>query len=63
MQAPWAEPQERFTLLFEQFTVEVLLASTNVSQASELLGIDWETAHEIMGRGQSGVWNGGNWMR
>jgi transposase len=30
--------------------VEVLLASASVSQACELLGIGWETAHEMMGR-------------
>ena len=50
MQVPWAEPQGRFTLLFERFTVDVLLASASVSQACELLGIGWETAHEIMRR-------------
>jgi len=62
MQVPWAEPQGRFTLLFERFAVEVLLASASVSQACELLGIGWETAHEMMGRRWNGVWNGGNWM-
>ncbi len=50
MQVPWAEPQGRFTLLFERFAVEVLLASASVSQACELLDIGWETAHEIMRR-------------
>jgi transposase len=50
MQVPWAEPQGRFTLLFERFAVDVLLASASVSQACELLGIGWETAHEIMRR-------------
>jgi transposase len=50
MQVPWAEPQGRFTLLFERFTVDVLMASASVSQACELLGIGWETAHEIMRR-------------
>ena len=50
MQVPWAAPQGRFTLLFERFAVEVLLACASVSQACELLGIGWETAHEIMRR-------------
>ena len=50
MRVPWAEPQGRFTLLFERFAVEVLLASASVSQACELLGIGWETAHDIMCR-------------
>jgi len=50
MQVPWAAPQGRFTLLFERFGVEVLLASASVSQACELLGISWDTAQEIMRR-------------
>ncbi|MGH7942023.1 MAG: helix-turn-helix domain-containing protein [Limisphaerales bacterium] len=50
MQVPWAEPQGRFTLLFEKFALEVLQAAASVSQACELLGIGWETAHEIMRR-------------
>ena len=63
MPVPWAEPQGRFTLLFERFAVEVLLASASVSQACELLGIGWETAHEMMGRVESGAWSDGNWKR
>jgi transposase len=50
MKVPWAAPQGRFTLLFERFAVEVLLASATVSQACELLGIGWDTAQEIMRR-------------
>jgi transposase len=50
MSVPWAAPQGRFTLLFERFAVEVLLASASVSQACELLGIGWNTAQEIMRR-------------
>jgi transposase len=50
MQVPWAAPQGRFTVLFERFAVEVLLASASVSQACELLGLSWDTAQEIMGR-------------
>jgi transposase len=50
MHVPWAEPQGRFTLLFERFTLDVLLASASVSQACQLLGIGWETAQEIMRR-------------
>jgi len=50
MQVPWAVPQGRFTLLFERFAVEVLLACASVSQACELLGIGWDAAHEIMKR-------------
>jgi transposase len=50
MQVPWAAPQGRFTLLFERFAVEVLLASASISQGCELLGISWDTAQEIMRR-------------
>jgi transposase len=50
MTVPWAAPQGRFTLLFERFAVEVLLASASVSQACGLLGIGWDTAQEIMRR-------------
>jgi transposase len=50
MMVPWAVPQGRFTLLFEHFAVDVLLACASVSQACELLGIGWGGAHEIMSR-------------
>lgn len=50
MAVPWAEPQGRFTLLFERFVIDVLLASASVSHAGELLGLGWETVHEIMQR-------------
>ena len=50
MQVPWAAPQGRFTLLFERFAVDVLLACASVKQACELLGIGWDAAHEIMRR-------------
>jgi transposase len=50
MAVPWAEPQGRFTLLFERFVIDVLLASASVSHACELLGMGWETVHEIMQR-------------
>ena len=50
MKVPWAVPQGRFTLLFERFAVDVLLASASVSQACALLGIGWDTAQEIMRR-------------
>jgi transposase len=54
MQVPWAAPQGRFTLLFERFAVEVLLASASVSQACALLGLSWDTAQEIMRRAVQG---------
>jgi transposase len=50
MRVPWAAPQGRFTLHFEGFAIEVLLACASVKQACELLGIGWESAHELMKR-------------
>jgi len=50
MAVPWAATLGRFTLHFERFAIEVLLACASVSQACELLGIGWESAHEIMRR-------------
>lgn len=50
MPVPWAAPQGRFTLLFERFAVEVLLASATISQACGLLDIDWDAAQAIMRR-------------
>ena len=50
MRVPWAAPGGRFTLLFEGFAIEVLLASASVSQACGLLGIGWEAAQQIMER-------------
>jgi transposase len=50
MTVPWAAPQGRFTLHFERFAIEVLLACANVQAGCELLGIGWETGHELMKR-------------
>jgi len=48
--APWAEPGSRFTLAFDGYAIEVLLAARSLSSGSELLSIDWETAHRIRER-------------
>lgn len=50
MTGPWAAVPGRFTLLWERFAVEVLLACARVSQACERLGIGWDAAHEILKR-------------
>jgi transposase len=50
MRVPWAEPGGRFTLLFERFAIQVLLASATISQACGLLGIGWDAVQEIMRR-------------
>ena len=53
-EVPWAPPQGRFTVMFERFAVAVMLASGSLSQACELLGLSWDTAHEIMRRAVEG---------
>lgn len=46
----WAEPLGRFTKCFEQFAIELLLTSSNVEQASRLLGLSWDELHHILER-------------
>jgi transposase len=46
----WAEKYSRYTLLFEAFAIEVLLACSNVKRAAELLGLDWGSVHGILER-------------
>ena len=47
---PWAGKGSRFTLLYERFAIEVLLACGSVSAAAELLGLSWDQVHAIMQR-------------
>jgi transposase len=47
---PWAGKHSRFTLMFEAFAVEVLLASSSVEAARKLLGLDWRTVDQIRER-------------
>ncbi len=44
---PWSEPEKRFTLLFEKFAIDVLLASKSMKAAKNLLGISWDQLHLI----------------
>jgi transposase len=46
---PWADPKSRFTLLFERFAIELLLA-TDVKAASRLLRLSWDQARTIKSR-------------
>jgi len=46
----WAEPGSRFTLLFEAFAVQVLKACASLTQAAELLRLDWDGLQRIMDR-------------
>ena len=50
VKVPWAEARSRWTELFECLAIEVLLAARSVSQACELLRIDWSSAQRIMER-------------
>jgi transposase len=50
IKVPWAEPGSRFTLLFERFAVDVLLASRSFTQAADLLRLDWDAIQRIMER-------------
>ena len=46
----WAEPGSRFTLLFERFALEVILAARSLTQACDLLDLDWDAVQRIMDR-------------
>ena len=46
----WAEPGSRFTLMFEIFAVQVLIASASLTQGAELLRLDWDSVQRIMDR-------------
>ena len=47
---PWAEAGSRFTLMFEAFSVQVLVASASITQAADLLRLDWDSVQRIMDR-------------
>jgi transposase len=47
---PWAEPGSRFTLLFEAFAVQVISACASLTQAAELLRLDWDSVQRVMDR-------------
>lgn len=44
---PWAEPNSRFTVLFERLAIDVL-TETDVSGAARLLRLSWEQAWLVM---------------
>ena len=50
LKVPWADMKSRFTLLFERFAIDVLLAANNQSKAAELLGLSWDEVHAIQKR-------------
>jgi len=50
IKAPWAEPGSRFTLHFEAWAIEVMLACSSLTRACSLLGIHWDSAQRIIDR-------------
>lgn len=47
---PWAGRGSRFTVLFERFVIDVLLACRSVSAVCGLLELSWEQVHRVMER-------------
>jgi len=47
VKVPWAEPQSRFTLLFERLAIDVL-SHCDVSGATRILRISWDEAWGLM---------------
>ncbi len=49
VRVPWAEPDARFTRLFERLAIDVLL-ECDVSGTAKILGLTWDEAWGIQGR-------------
>ncbi len=49
VRVPWAEPNSRFTALFERWSIQVM-QQTDTAAAAELLGISWDEAWGIQKR-------------
>ena len=47
---PWAEKSSRFTLLFERFAIDLLLATQTVKGAMGILRISWDQTWHILTR-------------
>ncbi|MCM2375177.1 helix-turn-helix domain-containing protein [Aporhodopirellula aestuarii] len=47
---PWAEKHSRFTIHFERFAIDVLLATQTVKGAMSILGTKWDQAWNIVAR-------------
>ena len=50
VKVPWAEPGSRFTAAFEAQAVQVIEASRSLTQAADLLGLDWDSVQRILER-------------
>jgi transposase len=49
----WAEKYSRYTMMFEKWAIQVLLACKNHSRAKDLLGLSWDEIHNIQKRAVS----------
>jgi len=47
---PWAEPGSRFTVLYEHFAIDVILAAKSIKDAAKLLHISWDQVQQIQHR-------------
>ena len=47
---PWALKNSRFTMLFEQVAIDVLLATQAVKGAQQILGTRWDETWHILKR-------------
>jgi len=45
---PWSEKGSRFTLMFEQFAIDVLLAAQTVKGAQSILRTSWDETWHIL---------------
>jgi len=50
VKVPWADKQSQWTMLFERLAIDLLQACRSLSQACELLDLDWRSVHRIMER-------------
>ncbi len=48
MHVPWAEPNARFTMLFERFAIDMLQACQNREKARGIMKISWDELNHIM---------------
>lgn len=46
----WAEPNSRFTLLFESLAINIMLAAKSLKEAAKLLRLSWDQVHHIQTR-------------
>lgn len=47
---PWAGRNSRFTLFFERFAIDVMIAAKSLKSAAGLLGLSWDQVHHIQSR-------------